>query len=98
MHAYKRQMRPAFSQASQIHTGSCLDKLKAFNIDPINCTEAPVKQLHAWCLCHQTNEYLVLLFHSLLSSNLSVLLYEQFPVWDCNILKFKYDIERQEVT
>jgi len=39
-------MRPAFSQAAQIHTGSSLDKLKAFNIDPINCTQAPVKRLH----------------------------------------------------
>ena len=47
-------MHPAFSQATQIHTGSSLDKLRAFNIVPINCTHSPVKQLHAWCLCQQT--------------------------------------------
>jgi hypothetical protein len=91
-------MPPALSQAAQIHTGRSLDKLRAFNTVPINCTQSPVKKLHAWCLCQQTNEYLVLLFHSLLSSNLSVLLYEKFPVWDCNVLKFTYDIETEEVT
>jgi len=40
-------MHPAFSQAPQIHTGSSLDNLRPFNIVPINCTQAPVKRLHA---------------------------------------------------
>jgi hypothetical protein len=91
-------MLPGLFQVAQIHTGSSLDKLRAFIIDPLKHTQAPVKQLHAWYLCQHINEHLGLVFQSLLSRNLSVLLYEQFPVWDCNILKFTYDTVIQEVT
>jgi hypothetical protein len=35
MHAQERQVFSALSQAAQIYTGSSLDKLIAFNTDPI---------------------------------------------------------------